>query len=365
MGDIVEKALKAIQDKYKGKIEKADKVSHIILDPERCYSFGSKVLNYQLSGNSEIGFPMGKIIEIYGLEGTFKSTLLLEAYREVQSKGYTVAHIDAERAWNPELAEKLGIDLSRLILLENDTAEEHFNMAMDLAANHKDLNLGLIGVDSIDALIPESVNENEIGDSEMGRLALVMGQGLRKLKDRLHKTPVSIVYINQIRKKIGVMFGNPDTRRGGMALHFYAWMNIEVRTSRTDAEEVTDLTEEKVKTGAWITAQAVKNKQYPPYRKAKIYGEYGKGIDKANDLLDASLFFGVLKKVKAGKGFRIDVSDFKKTLSTTEDAVTRKKMIKFINDNKGKIRTVLDKKLRDAPQASTTIRVDAPEPDSD
>jgi recombination protein RecA len=268
--------------------------------PKDCYSFGSIFINYQLSGNPFWALPPGKAIELYGPEGTFKTTLLLHLYADCQAKGRIPYHIDGERAFYPQLAQEIGIDLDRIAVLDNESCEDAFEMILDIVSDCKKSKVGgIIGVDSVDSLLPNVVLDKGIGDSEMAAQAILMGRGMKKLTLALKGSEVTVVFINQIRSKIGVTYGSTTTRRGGAALKYYAWINIEVRTVTTGAKEVKDITGNVAKTGVKLMLKATKNKQYPPFRTASYYMQYGKKIDPNVDLLETCIaagFFSVAKR---------------------------------------------------------------------
>ncbi len=232
------------------------------------------------------GFPKGRVVEIYGPESSGKTTLTLHMIAEVQKRGGLAAFIDAEHALDPEYAKRIGVKLEDLLISQPDNGEQALDIVETLVRSN---GLDLIVIDSVAALTPRNEIEGEMGDSHMGLHARLMSQALRKLTAIISKTQTTVVFINQIRMKIGVMFGNPETTTGGNALKFYASVRIEVRRSAQikNAEKIV---------GNRVKVKIVKNKVAPPFRTAEFDIMYNEGISAAGDLLDTGAAFGVIEK---------------------------------------------------------------------
>lgn len=237
------------------------------------------------------GLPMGRVVEIYGPESSGKTTLCMHVIAEAQSKGGVCAMIDAEHAFDSKYATQLGINIDELMINQPDYGEQGLEILDRL------INTGLydvIVIDSVAALTPKAELEGNMGDSKMGLHARLMSQALRKITSAVHKKNVLVIFINQLRDKIGVMFGNPETTTGGNALKFYASVRLDVRRSTTAENSVTDKNKEKI--GNQTTVKVIKNKVAPPFKKAEFNIIYGQGIDKMEEVIRIGSKKNVLKK---------------------------------------------------------------------
>ena len=232
------------------------------------------------------GFPRGRVIEIYGPEASGKTTLAIHAIAEAQKNGGIAAIIDAEHTFDRNYAEKLGVDVENLLISQPDNGEQALEITDNLIRSGA---LDIIVIDSVAALTPKAEIEGEMGDSKMGLQARLMSQALRKLTANISKTNTSCVFINQLREKIGVMFGNPETTTGGNALKFYASVRVDIRktTQLKDGEEII---------GNRTRVKIVKNKLAPPFRKADFDILYGEGISQLGEIVDLGVDFEIIKK---------------------------------------------------------------------
>jgi recombination protein RecA len=232
------------------------------------------------------GIPKGRIIEIYGPESSGKTTLAMHMVAEVQKKGGVAAFVDAEHAMDPEYAGKIGVKLNELLISQPDTGEQALDIVETLVRSNA---VDIIIVDSVAALTPRAEIEGEMGDSHMGLQARLMSQALRKLTAIISKSRSTVIFINQIRMKIGVMFGNPETTTGGNALKFYASLRLEVRKAAQIKAG------EKI-IGSRVKVKVVKNKVAAPFKTAEFDIMYNEGISRAGDLLDTGVAYGVIQK---------------------------------------------------------------------
>lgn len=233
------------------------------------------------------GLPRGRIIEIYGPESSGKTTLALQVVAEAQKNGGEAAFIDAEHALDPEYAETLGVDINSLLVSQPDNGEQALEIAEALARSGA---LDVIVVDSVAALVPRAEIEGDMGDSHVGLHARLMSQALRKLAGVINKSNTLIIFINQLREKVGVVYGNPEVTTGGRALKFYASMRIDVRR----VDQLKGQGSEFI--GSRTRAKIVKNKVAPPFKEAEFDIMYGEGISKVGEIVDLGVKFGIVKK---------------------------------------------------------------------
>lgn len=233
------------------------------------------------------GYPKGRVIEIYGPESSGKTTLTMHAIAESQKQGGIAAFIDAEHAFDAVYAKKLGIDVENLIISQPDNGEQALEIADNLIRSGA---IDIVVIDSVAALTPKAEIEGEMGDSKMGLHARLMSQALRKLTATISRTKCTVIFINQLREKIGVMFGNPETTTGGNALKFYASVRIDIRRSGSPIKVGEDAVGNRVK------VKIVKNKVAPPFKNTEFDIMYGEGISKVGEILDLGVEYEIVKK---------------------------------------------------------------------
>ena len=273
------------------------------------------------------GYPKGRIIEIYGPESSGKTTLALHAIAECQKQGGRAAFIDAEHAIDPTYAKALGVDIDELILSQPDSGEQALEIAEMLANSGA---ISLLIVDSVAALVPQAELDGEMSDNSVGLQARLMSKAMRKLAGILNKNECTIIFINQLREKVGVMYGNPETTSGGRALKFYASIRLDIR--RTEA----------IKTGSDVTGntcriKVVKNKVSPPFKQCEIDIIYGQGISKDSEILDRAVELGIIKK--SGSWFEYDGSKIAQGRETAKEYIksnedVKEELLKKIKETK-------------------------------
>ena len=277
----LEQVLADIEKQFgKGSVMRLGSDAHLNIEAT---SSGSIMLDVALGVG---GYPKGRIVEIYGPESSGKTTFALHAIAEVQKNGGRAAFIDAEHALDPVYAQNLGVDLDQLLLSQPDTGEQALDICEALVKSEI---IDLVVIDSVAALVPQAEIEGEMGDAHVGLQARLMSQALRKLSGALNKTKTTAIFINQLREKVGVMFGNPETTPGGRALKFYSSIRLEVRRS------------EQIKQGDKVIGNrtninVVKNKVAPPFRVANVDIMYGEGVSKEGEIVDLAAEIDVLEK---------------------------------------------------------------------
>ncbi|MEK4385200.1 recombinase RecA [Solibacillus sp. FSL W7-1464] len=310
-------ALKQIEKQFgKGSVMKLGENSNNKIDTT---SSGSIAIDAALGIG---GYPRGRIVEVYGPESSGKTTVTLHAIAEIQANGGTAAFIDAEHALDPVYAQKLGVNIDELLLSQPDTGEQALEIAEALVRSGA---IDIIVIDSVAALVPKAEIEGEMGDSHMGLQARLMSQALRKLSGVINKSNTLAIFINQVREKIGVMFGNPETTTGGRALKFYSSIRLEVRRGEA-IKQGTEIIGNKTK------IKVVKNKVAPPFRTAEVDIMYGEGISKEGEIVDIGAELDIIQKSgswysynseRIGQG-RENVKQFFKENPAMKEEVTEK-----------------------------------------
>ena len=315
----LEAALSQIEKQYgKGSVMKLGECKAMEIET---IPTGALSLDIALGG----GVPRGRIIEVYGPESSGKTTLALHIVAEAQKQGGEAAFIDAENALDPVYAKKLGVDIDNLIVSQPDTGEQALEITESLVRSGA---LDVIVVDSVAALVPKAEIDGDMGDSHMGLQARLMSQALRKLAGAINKSKTVLIFINQLREKIGVMFGNPETTTGGRALKFYASIRMDIRKTENIKQEG------EVK-GNRVRVKVVKNKVAPPFREAEFDVVYGEGISKEGNILDMAVNLDIVEK--SGSWF---------SYNGERIGQGRENVKKYLKENP-KVMEEIDKKVRD------------------
>ncbi|MEV4442225.1 recombinase RecA [Streptomyces sp. NPDC049577] len=309
-------------------------------EPIEVISTGSTALDVALGVG---GLPRGRVVEIYGPESSGKTTLTLHAVANAQRAGGTVAFVDAEHALDPEYARKLGVDIDNLILSQPDNGEQALEIVDMLVRSGA---LDLIVIDSVAALVPRAEIEGEMGDSHVGLQARLMSQALRKITSALNQSKTTAIFINQLREKIGVMFGSPETTTGGRALKFYASVRIDIRRIET----LKDGTEA---VGNRTRCKVVKNKVAPPFKQAEFDILYGQGISREGGLIDMGVEHGFIRKAGAWYTYEGD-----------QLGQGKENARNFLKDNPD-LANEIEKKIKDKLGVGTRPEASAAEPGTD
>lgn len=328
------KALKLTMDKLDKTYGKGTvmKLGDSAVEPIDTIPTGSLTLDLALGVN---GLPKGRVVEVYGPESSGKTTLAIHAIAEVQKQGGIAAIVDAEHAFDQFYAQKLGVDIENLLISQPDNGEQALEIADNLIRSGA---VDLLVVDSVAALTPKAEIEGEMGDSQMGLQARLMSKALRKLTGSISKANCCCIFINQLREKIGVMFGNPETTTGGNALKFYSSVRIDIRRSVQikDGDEVI---------GNRVKVKIVKNKVAPPFRRAEFDIMYGEGISKVGEILDLGVDLNIISK--SGSWFSYGET----RLGQGRDAVKS-----IIKDNP-ELMEELEQKIKDALEPSGEVEL--------
>ena len=290
---------------------------------------GTLSLDLALGG----GYPKGRIIEIYGPESSGKTTLALHAVAEIQKQGGTAAFIDAEHALDPQYAAKLGVDINNLLVSQPDNGEQALEIVETLVRSNA---VDVIVLDSVAALVPQAEIDGDMGDSLPGLQARLMSQALRKLTGIINKSKATVIFINQIRMKIGVMFGNPETTTGGNALKFYASQRLDIR-------RIGQIKQGEDVIGNRVRVKIVKNKIAPPFRQAEFDIMYNEGISTTGDVLDLAVMHDIVQK--SGAFYKYEGE----TIGQGREAAK-----KYLKENPDKL-TEIDSKVREAVKASENL----------
>ena len=316
----LEKVLSDIEKQFgKGSIMKLGDNKHMKVD---VVSSGCLSLDIALGVG---GYPKGRIIEIYGPESSGKTTFALQAIAEHQKLGGRAAFIDAEHALDPVYAERLGVNIDELLLSQPDTGEQALEICKALVRSEA---LSIVVIDSVAALVPQAEIDGEMGDSHVGLQARLMSQALRKLSGTINKTQTTCIFINQLREKVGVMFGNPETTPGGRALKFYASIRLDIRRN------------EQLKMGDGVvgnrtTIKVVKNKVAPPFKTASVDIMYGEGVSHEGEILDLAVDAGIVEKTGAWYSYG------------TEKLGQGKENVKLLLKDNFELRDEIEKKVRE------------------
>jgi recombination protein RecA len=317
----LEMALRNIEKQFgKGSIMKLGESTHMQIE---AISSGALALDIALGVG---GFPRGRIIEVFGPESSGKTTVALHAIASVQKNGGTAAFIDAEHALDPAYAGKLGINIDELLLSQPDTGEQALEIAEALVRSGA---VDIIVIDSVAALVPKAEIEGDMGDSHVGLQARLMSQALRKLSGAINKSKVIAIFINQLREKVGVMFGNPEVTPGGRALKFYSTIRLDVR-------RIESIKQGNDVVGNRTRIKVVKNKVAPPFKQAEVDIMYGEGISKEGSLIDIGTEMDIVDKSGAWYSFEGE-----------RLGQGRENAKQYLKDNP-KVTDVIDKKIREA-----------------
>lgn len=324
----LEMALRNIEKQFgKGSIMKLGESTHMQIE---AISSGALALDIALGVG---GFPRGRIIEVFGPESSGKTTVALHAIASVQKNGGTAAFIDAEHALDPAYAAKLGINIDELLLSQPDTGEQALEIAEALVRSGA---VDIIVIDSVAALVPKAEIEGDMGDSHVGLQARLMSQALRKLSGAINKSKVIAIFINQLREKVGVMFGNPEVTPGGRALKFYSTIRLDVR-------RIESIKQGNDVVGNRTRIKVVKNKVAPPFKQAEVDIMYGEGISKEGSLIDIGTEMDIVDKSGAWYSFEGE-----------RLGQGRENAKQYLKDN-SKVTDVIEKKIRDASIAVTSV----------